>query len=135
MFDNWKRVMAATAVTAMAVTQVWAAPDKAKAADISQADLVAAIKAKKVVLIDCNGTDSYKSGHIPGAIDFEAKGDSLGKLLPKDKTTLVVAYCGGPSCHAYQKGADSVKALGYQNVKHFSAGISGWIAAKQKVEK
>lgn len=119
----------------LTASHVWAAPDKAKFPDISQADLNAAIKAKKVTVIDCNGTESFKSGHIPGAIDFEAKGDQLGRILPKDKNAMIVAYCGGPQCHAYEKAAESMKAMGYRNVKHFSPGISGWVASKQPVEK
>ena len=103
--------------------------------DISKSDLQAAMKSKKVVLLDCNGSESYKSGHIPGAIDYQANSDNIGRLLPKDKTALVVAYCGGPQCHAYIKGAKSISAMGYRNVKHFTPGISGWTAAKLPVEK
>ena len=73
-------------------------------ADISIADLKAAIAAKKVTLVDVNGDDSYKEGHIPGAILFEGK-DKLAKELPADKASLVVAYCGGPSCNAYRSAA------------------------------
>jgi len=102
--------------------------------DITIADLKAAIAAKKVTVIDVNGTDSYKAGHIPGAINFDASRDSLAKLLPKDKDALVVAYCGGPSCGAYRAAAEAAKKLGYTNVKHLSAGISGWKSAKEKVD-
>lgn len=112
-------------------------PAAAKGAypDISKADLEAAIAAKTVVLIDCNGTESYAAGHIPGAIDFATSKATLDTLLPKDKAALVVAYCGGPSCGAYKAGASAAEKLGYTNVKHFSAGISGWTAAKGAVEK
>ncbi len=50
-------------------------PLAASAADqypeISQADLKKAIAEKKVVLLDANGSESYKARHIPGALDFE----------------------------------------------------------------
>jgi rhodanese-related sulfurtransferase len=103
--------------------------------DISIADLKTAIAAKKVTVIDVNGTDSYKSGHIPGAIDFDASKDTLAKLLPKEKDALVVAYCGGPTCGAYQQAAKAAQKLGYTNVKHLSAGISGWKSANEKTDK
>jgi rhodanese-related sulfurtransferase len=103
--------------------------------DVSIKELKAAIAEKNVTLIDANGTDSYKDGHIPGAIDFEGKEKELAKLLPKDKDALIVAYCGGPQCMAYQAAAKQAKALGYTNVKHLSAGISGWKGAGEKVEK
>ena len=97
-----------------------------KFADISQAELQAAIAAKSAVILDVNGSDSYKAGHIPGAIDYIANKKQLAALLPADKNTLVVAYCGSPSCGAYAAAADAAVKLGYTNVKHFSPGISGW---------
>jgi hypothetical protein len=70
--------------------------EEAKVAEISHADLVKAIQEKKVVLLDCNGTEVYALGHIPGALDFTAVKDDLAKKLPADKTALIVSYCGGP---------------------------------------
>lgn len=102
--------------------------------DISIADLKKAIADKKVTVIDVNGTDSYKAAHVPTAIDFEADGEKLADKLPKDKGALVVAYCGGPSCGAYKAAAKKAEALGYTNVKHLAAGISGWKEAKEKTE-
>jgi rhodanese-related sulfurtransferase len=103
--------------------------------DISLADLKSAIAAKKITLLDVNGTDSYKKGHIPTAQDFEAVKGNLTKALPQDKDALVVAYCGGPQCGAYQAAAKAAKELGYTNVKHFAGGISGWKEAGEKVAK
>jgi rhodanese-related sulfurtransferase len=48
---------------------------------------------------------------------------------------LVVAYCAGPACNAYQAAAKAAKELGYSNVKHLSAGIAGWTTAGEKTEK
>lgn len=103
--------------------------------DISVKELKKAIADKKVTLIDVNGTGSWKDGHIPGAIDWQSSKDKLAKLLPQDKNALVVAYCGGPQCGAYAAAAKAAKALGYKNVKHLSAGISGWKEAGEKTEK
>ena len=102
--------------------------------DVSIKELKKAIAAKKVTVIDVNGSKSYAKGHIPGAIDFGATKE-LAKVLPKDKKSLVVAYCGGPSCKAYQKAASAAEKLGYTNVKHLSAGISGWLQAGEDTEK
>ncbi|HYG77220.1 MAG TPA: rhodanese-like domain-containing protein [Planctomycetota bacterium] len=103
-----------------------------KAEDIKHEDLVKAVNEKKVVLIDCNGSESYKSGHIPGAIDFATAKAELDKKLPADKSTLIVAYCGNENCNAYQAGAEAAKKLGYTNVKHYSGGIAGWKKAGEK---
>ena len=103
--------------------------------DISITELKAAIAKKKVALIDANGTDSYKSGHIPGAIDFESQKAKLAKELPADKRALVVAYCASPECHAYAAAAKAAQELGYTNIKHLSAGISGWKEAGAPLQK
>ena len=98
--------------------------------DITIGELKAALAAKTVTVIDVNGSDSWKAGHIPGALDFDTSKATLASLLPKDKAALVVAYCGGPRCHAYQAAVKEATKLGYTNVKHLSAGISGWRAAE-----
>ena len=102
--------------------------------DISVSELKTAIEAKKVTVLDVNGSDSYKAGHIPGAVDFKAKKAEIAKALPAEKDALVVAYCGGPTCGAYAAAAKAAKELGYTNVKHLSAGISGWKSAGEKLE-
>ncbi len=80
--------------------------------DISIKELQKAIKDGKVAVIDVNGATTYKKGHIPTAISFASNGKDLAKHLPKDKNTLVVAYCGGPGCRAYQRGAKAAPKLG-----------------------
>ena len=103
--------------------------------DLSIKELKKSIESKQVTVIDVNGTESFATGHIPGAIDFEANEAKLASLLPKDKNALIVAYCGGPKCMAYKQAAKKAEELGYKNVKHLSAGISGWKEAGEKTEK
>lgn len=103
--------------------------------DISIDDLKKAISEGKVAVIDVNGSASYANGRVPTAIDFAAEKENLAAKLPADKSTLVVAYCGGPSCSAYKAAAKKAEALGYTNVKHLSAGISGWKKAGENLEK
>lgn len=103
--------------------------------DISIADLKKAIADKKVTVIDVMGSKSYAEKHVPGAIDFASVKADFAKALPADKNALVVAYCGGPSCKAYQAAANAAEKLGYKNIKHLSAGISGWVSAGEKTEK
>lgn len=94
--------------------------------DVSVKEVKSLSENKKAVIIDVNGSESYKKGHVPGALDFEAIEKNFAKVLPADKDTTIVAYCGGPKCSAYQAAAKAAKELGYKNVKHMSAGISGW---------
>ncbi len=104
-------------------------------ADITIPDVKSAIASKNVTLLDANGTDTWKKGHIPGAIDFTSTQKNLASVLPKDKNALIVAYCGGPRCRAYESAAKAAEKLGYKNVKHLVAGISGWEEAGEKTEK
>ena len=103
--------------------------------DISFTEVKALAESKKAVIIDVNGTESYQKGHIPGALNYESVSAKLAKVLPKDKKALIVAYCGGPKCKAYQAAATAAAKLGYKNIKHMSAGISGWKEAGEKTEK
>lgn len=102
---------------------------------ISHEELNAAVAAKKVTVIDVNGTSSFKSGRIPGAIDYSAHRQNLAAALPSDKNALVVAYCGSEKCGAYKSAANAAIALGYTNVKHYSPGIAGWKKSGAPLEK
>ncbi len=102
--------------------------------DISTADLKAAIAKKDVTILDVNGTASYDTGHIPGAIDFVANKKDIASKLPADKGALVVAYCGSEKCGAYAKAAEAAKELGYTNVQHYKPGLAGWKEAGEPLE-
>ena len=103
--------------------------------DITIPELKAAVEARKVTLLDANGSKSWKAGHIPGAIDFKASPDKLAGLLPSDKGALIVAYCGGPKCMAYKAAVEAAQKLGYTNIKHLPAGISGWTKAGEPTDR
>jgi rhodanese-related sulfurtransferase len=118
-----KKITALLACLFIAVVASAATP---QITDISQADLKAAIATKSAVLLDVNGSDSYRSGHIPGAIDYLAHKQDIASLLPADKNALIVAYCGDIHCTAYRLAAYAALDLGYTNVKHFAPGIKGW---------
>lgn len=124
----------ATLLCALLITPLLAFAGE-KFPDISHEELKKAIAEKQVALIDVNGSDSYKEGHIPGAIDFESQKAALASVLPSDKNALVVAYCGNEQCGAYAAGAKAAKELGYTNVKHYAKGIQGWKKAGEATEK
>ena len=120
----------ALAATALVAAAVYAA----QYPDITINELKSVMADKKVTLLDANGTETWQKGHIPGAIDFSVAAGKLASVLPKDKNALVVAYCGGPKCRAYEAAAKAAEKLGYTNVKHLTAGISGWKEAGEKTE-
>jgi rhodanese-related sulfurtransferase len=99
-------------------------------ADISPTDVLSAANAKSAVIIDANSPDSYKAGHVPGALSYAAIKGDLAASLPADKNALIIAYCGNPHCGAYLQAAKAAQKLGYTNIKHMPAGIEGWNEAK-----
>ena len=121
-------------MTLLAVALLTASVYAGEFADISPKDVLTASKAKTAVIIDVNGSESYQEGHVPGALNFEAIRSNLAASLPADKNTLIIAYCGSPRCGAYAAAANAAKKLGYTNIKHMSAGISGWNEAKLPTE-
>ncbi len=104
-------------------------------ADVSIKEVKAFAESKKAIIIDVNGTESYDQGRVPGALNYDAIKDKLASSLPADKDTPIIAYCGSPKCKAYKEAAEAAEKLGYKNVKHMSAGIKGWKAAGEKLEK
>ena len=126
---NMKKLLALL-VTAVVVASAYAG----EFADITPNDVNKLAESKSAVIIDVNGDDSFKAGHVPGALNFVAIKDNYALNLPKKKDALIIAYCGNPKCGAYLKAAKAAEKLGYTNIKHMSAGISGWKAAGMKTE-
>ncbi len=122
-------------VTLLATVLVAASVFAGEFPDISVSEVKSLAESKKAVIIDVNGSTSFAKGRIPGALDYAAIKNNLIDALPKDKNTPIVAYCGGPKCKAYQAAAEAAAKLGYKNIKHMSAGLSGWKDAGQKLEK
>lgn len=99
---------------------------QARFPEIKRDELQKAITEKTVFLVDANGTDSYVTAHIPGAVNFDKAAKTFTKDLPADKSTLIVAYCGGPGCEAWCKAADKLDEMGYKNIRHYKGGIKEW---------
>lgn len=100
--------------------------DVSKYEEIDREDLQEKLTSKEVFVIDVNSKESFKKAKIPTAIHFETNKKKLAKVLPKDKNMLIVAYCGGEKCTAWQKAAVEACKLGYSNIRHFKPGIKGW---------
>lgn len=118
----------------MAATLLTASVYAGEFADISIQDVKSAAEAKSAVIIDANSPASYQAGHVPGALSWAQIKNDLAAKLPADKNALIIAYCGNPKCGAYLQAAKAAEKLGYTNIKHMSAGIAGWNAAKMPTE-
>jgi rhodanese-related sulfurtransferase len=102
-------------------------------------DEVAAMLAKgsDVVLCDANNDDTRaKYGVVPGAILLSSYKDyDPASVLPADGARRVVFYCHSEMCGAAAGAARRAMAAGWSNVSVMPAGIKGWVADDQPVEK
>jgi rhodanese-related sulfurtransferase len=79
------------------------------------------------ILIDARPSVKYQQAFIPGAISLPKAEFELKKgILPADKSTELVFYCGGYKCKLSHKSAQAAMALGYTNVAAFAAGEPAW---------
>ena len=82
---------------------------------------------KKFFIGDARPKKKYNIGHIKGS---KLTPPSLLKkdisILPKDKNTLLVFYCGGTSCPLSPNAAKIAKKHGYNNIKVYVAGYPDW---------
>lgn len=103
--------------------------------EIGLEELKKLVDAKSVYLVDVNSEKTYSKGHIPTAVNFAANEKNFLTLLPKDKNALIVAYCGGPMCSAWEEAAKTAHEAGYSNIKHFKGGLKVWKSAGLPLEK
>ena len=103
-----------------------ACDDYSKYKDIDMKEMTKIVKSSSATIIDVNSDKSFAKSHIPGSVHFNANKKNLAKVLPKDKDAMIVAYCGGKMCTAWQRAAEKACEMGYTNIKHFSEGITGW---------
>jgi rhodanese-related sulfurtransferase len=85
---------------------------------------------KGVMIIDSRPAKrQYDPGHIPGAVNIpDSQFDKLVGMLPEDKSTLLVFYCGGLQCMLSHNSAFKAEKLGYSNIKVYPAGMPEWKA-------
>lgn len=89
-------------------------------------------QSRNVTLVDARPTArKYDVGHIPTAINIpDSQFDQLApKLLPQDRSQLVIFYCDGPECILSHNSAFKAEKLGYTNVKVYSGGFPEWVKA------
>jgi len=84
------------------------------------------------LLVDARPASDYAAGHLPTAVSIPLSSLEKGgaKLLPPNKGTLLVFYCGGVSCGLSHTSARMARGLGYGNVKVFAGGESQWTKAE-----
>jgi rhodanese-related sulfurtransferase len=100
---------------------------------IAPGELHQLVQKQEVTVIDVNSPQSFRSAHVPGALNLDpvAYKDSE---LPPDKEAGLVFYCSNLLCRKAPNAARRAQQLGYHNVKVMSAGIRGWLGARLPTE-
>jgi len=89
---------------------------------------------EEFVLVDVLSPDSYRTNHLPGAINipvYEIEREAR-KRLPKE--AKIVVYCASFECQASPTAAAKLDELGYQNVVDFEGGLADWKEAGYPLE-
>lgn len=74
-------------------------------------------------IIDVRTAGEFQMGHIPGAINTPVDQlEAAAQTWDREATYLVYCATGSRSVSA----VETMKALGFVNIKHFSSGIQAW---------
>ena len=86
-------------------------------------------------LVEVLKEQSYKEGHIPGAINIPV--DNLKDEAPKQlkKTDKIIVYCASYQCHASTNAAKTLLARGYNDTVDFKGGKKTWVDAGFELER
>ena len=82
------------------------------------------------LLVETLPPQEYRREHLPGAIDLPP--DQIKALAPKllpNKNAEIIVYCASATCHASEKAARELAALGYTRVLDYAEGKQDWIEA------
>lgn len=80
-----------------------------------------------VALIDSRPREVFAAGHINGAVNIpDSEFDSFTDMLPEDKETMLIFYCGGLHCPLSGNSAEKAMELGYDNSYVYQEGTPAW---------
>lgn len=100
---------------------------------ISTEELNGIYSNEDVHIYDMNDAIRWQQNRIPQAVNLDPKSFTEHDLT-SDKESTLIFYCSNPMCKKAPNAAKKVKALGYENVKVLSAGITGWMSDGYSVE-
>lgn len=73
----------------------------------------------------------FRGAHIPGSLSVSSPLEAAELLHPEDE---IVVYCTSEACAASRLLYWALVEAGYQNVRRYTEGISGWLEAGYPLE-
>ena len=74
---------------------------------------------------------AFRAKHIPGSINIDHPQEAT-QLLSKDDE--IVVYCSDPACPASKYAYMLLESGGYENIRRYEGGITGWEEAGYPIE-
>jgi len=102
--------------------------------DVHASLTTAAPAAPDFVLLDVRSPESFRNGHVPGAVNLPHREIVEAALTQYPDGTLFVVYCAGTHCNGADKAALRLARLG-RPVKKMIGGIEGWKDEGLSLEK
>ncbi|MER5968440.1 rhodanese-like domain-containing protein [Streptomyces sp. NPDC002055] len=79
-----------------------------------------------LVIIDTRPHESWRQGHVPGAVPLQAASVATGAAGLVPPSSVVVTYGWGPACDSGTRAAEQFALLGYP-VKEMLGGYEYWV--------
>ncbi|KQR17279.1 rhodanese-like domain-containing protein [Cellulomonas sp. Leaf334] len=103
---------------------------------ISREDLLRAMSADTITLLEALPAAHYAAEHLPGALNVpgDLTVEDAARIAPNPHHTVVV-YCSGPSCRRSTVTAAALTRFGYTDVRIYVGGKADWFAAGLPMER
>jgi rhodanese-related sulfurtransferase len=97
-------------------------------AEISPQDAAARSKSGEAVIVDVREKGEWDEGYIPDAVHISRGTIELDieEKVP-DTNAMIICHCGGGGRSAL--AAESLRKMGYKNVRSMAGGLKAWKAA------
>ena len=94
----------------------------ANADEITYAALAAALRERKVALVDVREQNEWDAGHVEGSVLVPLSTFNAAEQLPRDKPIVLICRSGRRSLTAL----NAARAAGFKDIWHYNGGVLGW---------